>query len=99
MVICACETLVACSCTAATTLGWQCPVLTTAMPMTRSSHLLPSVPYGTDGSKWLDLVMGIAVVNTGHCHPKVVAAVQEQATKVSHAQMNIYRHQPMLDLT
>jgi len=39
------------------------------------------------------------VVNTGHCHPKVVKAVQEQATKVAHAQMNIYRHQPMLDLT
>jgi len=62
-------------------------------------HAEGSWVYGTDGSKWLDLVMGIAVVNTGHCHPKVVAAVQEQATKVSHAQMNIYRHQPMLDLT
>ncbi|MFA4965562.1 MAG: aspartate aminotransferase family protein [Thermoleophilia bacterium] len=52
----------------------------------------------TDGNRWLDFVMGIAVVNTGHCHPKVVKAVQEQATKVAHAQMNIYRHQPMLDL-
>lgn len=52
----------------------------------------------THGNKWLDFVMGIAVVNTGHCHPKVVAAVQDQATKVAHAQMNIYRHQPMLDL-
>jgi 4-aminobutyrate aminotransferase len=55
--------------------------------------------YASDGSKWLDFVMGIAVVNTGHCHPKVVKAVQEQATKVSHAQMNIYRSKPMLDLT
>ena len=52
----------------------------------------------TDGNRWLDFVMGIAVVNTGHCHPKVVKAVQEQATKLAHAQMNIYRHQPMLDL-
>ena len=33
-------TLAACSWTALTTLGWQWPVLTTAMPMTKSSHLL-----------------------------------------------------------
>jgi 4-aminobutyrate aminotransferase len=62
-------------------------------------HAEGSWVYDTDGGKWLDFVVGIAVVNTGHCHPKVVKAVQEQATKVSHAQMNIYRHQPMLDLT
>lgn len=62
-------------------------------------HAQGSWVYDTDGGKWLDFVVGIAVVNTGHCHPKVVAAVREQATKVSHAQMNIYRHQPMLDLT
>ena len=54
--------------------------------------------YGTDGSKWLDFVMGIAVLNTGHCHPKVVAAVREQAGKVIHAQMNEYYQQPMLEL-
>ena len=52
----------------------------------------------TDGNKWLDFVMGIAVMSTGYSHPKVVAAVQEQAAKVSHAQMGIWRHQPMLDL-
>ena len=57
-------------------------------------HARGSWVYGTDGSKWLDFVVGIAVVNTGHCHPKVVAAVQEQAAKVSHAQMGIYRHRP-----
>ncbi len=41
--ICACATLVAWSCTAATILGWQWPVFSTAMPITKSSHLLPSV--------------------------------------------------------
>ena len=55
--------------------------------------------YATDGSRWLDFVMGIAVMNTGHAHPRVIAAVKAQAAKVSHAQMNIYRHQPMLDLS
>ncbi|HOT22865.1 MAG TPA: aspartate aminotransferase family protein [Thermoleophilia bacterium] len=69
-----------------------------AAPIT-IDHAEGSWIYATDGSKWLDFVMGIAVVNTGHCHPKVVAAVREQSTKVSHAQMNMYRSQPMLDLT
>ena len=62
-------------------------------------HAEGSWVYGTDGSKWLDFVVGIAVVNTGHSHPTVVKAVQEQAAKVAHAQMGIYRHQPMLDLS
>ncbi len=62
-------------------------------------HAEGSWVYGTDGSKWLDFVVGIAVVNTGHCHPKVVKAVREQAGKVAHAQMNIYRHKPMLELS
>ncbi len=61
-------------------------------------HAEGSWVYDTDGGKWLDFVMGIAVVNTGHCHPGVVKAVQEQAARVAHAQMNIYRHGPMLQL-
>jgi len=61
-------------------------------------HAEGSWVYDTDGGKWLDFVVGIAVVNTGHCHPKVVKAVQDQAAKVPHAQMNIYRHGPMLEL-
>ena len=62
-------------------------------------HAKGSWVYATDGTKWLDFVMGIAVVNTGHAHPKIIEAVKAQAAKVSHAQMNIYRHQPMLDLS
>ena len=46
-------------------------------------HAEGSWVYDTDGGKWLDFVVGIAVVNTGHCHPKVVKAVQEQAAKVA----------------
>ena len=61
-------------------------------------HAEGSWVYDTDGGKWLDFVVGIAVVNTGHCHPRVVKAVQEQAARLAHAQMNIYRHGPMLEL-
>ena len=35
--------------------------------------------WDTDGREYLDFLSGIAVCNTGHCHPRVVAAVQEQA--------------------
>ena len=62
-------------------------------------HAEGSWVYATDGTKWLDFVMGIAVMNTGHAHPKIIEAVKAQAARVSHAQMNIYRHQPMLDLS
>jgi 4-aminobutyrate aminotransferase len=49
-----------------------------------------------DGTEYLDFTAGIAVVSTGHCHPHVVAAIQEQAAKFIHAQVNCYRH-PLLE--
>ena len=35
-----------------------------------------------DGNRFLDFNAGIAVVATGHCHPRVVKAIQERASKV-----------------
>ncbi len=61
-------------------------------------HAEGSWVYGTDGSKWLDFCVGIAVAGTGHCHPKVVAAAREQMGKIIHAQMNMVYQEPMLDL-
>src|SRR6478735_3756427 len=46
----------------------------------------------TDGTDYLDFSSGIAVTSTGHCHPHVVAAIQEQAGRFIHAQVNVYRH-------
>lgn len=40
--------------------------------------------YGTDNEKYLDLISGIGVSNVGHCHPQVVKAVQDQASKYMH---------------
>ncbi len=37
-----------------------------------------------DGNLYLDFATGIGVLNTGHCHPKVVKAVQDQAAKLMH---------------
>ena len=54
--------------------------------------------YTEDGRKLLDFTCGIGVTNTGHCHPKVVEAIREQAGSFLHAQANIIIHKPMLQL-
>jgi 4-aminobutyrate aminotransferase len=52
----------------------------------------------TDGRRFLDFTCGIGVTNTGHCHPRVVAAIAAQAGLFIHAQANIVIHRPMLEL-
>ncbi len=42
-----------------------------------------------DGKQYLDLVAGIAVCSTGHCHPKVVDAITRQASELIHCS-NLY---------
>ena len=54
--------------------------------------------YTSDGRRYLDFTSGIGVTNTGHCHPKVVAAAQAQVGKLIHGQINIVYHRPMLEL-
>lgn len=45
--------------------------------------------YDADGRQYTDFTCGIGVTNTGHCHPKVVKAIQDQAEKLIFGQMNI----------
>lgn len=40
--------------------------------------------YGPDGEKYIDLISGVSVSNTGHCHPKVVEAVKAQVDNYMH---------------
>src|SRR5688572_11012180 len=54
--------------------------------------------YTTDGRRLLDFTCGIAVTNTGHAHPRVVKAIQDQAARLLHGQANIVYHQPMIEL-
>jgi 4-aminobutyrate aminotransferase len=54
--------------------------------------------YDTQGRRYLDFTSGIAVTSTGHCHPQVVRAIQEQATRLIFGQINVVYHQPILDL-
>ena len=44
--------------------------------------------YDAAGEQYIDFTSGIGVVSTGHCHPRVVQAIQEQAGKLMFGQMN-----------
>jgi acetylornithine/N-succinyldiaminopimelate aminotransferase len=50
-----------------------------------------------DGVEYLDFLAGISVCNAGHCHPHVVAAIQEQAARLMHVS-NLYFNAPMTRL-
>ncbi len=54
--------------------------------------------YDVEGRRYLDFTCGIGVTNTGHCHPRVVQAIREQAGLLLHGQANIVYHRPMLEL-
>ena len=45
---------------------------------------LNSEVWDVEGKRYIDFAAGIAVVNTGHCHPKVMAAVQKQIGAFTH---------------
>src|ERR1700694_4362284 len=51
-----------------------------------------------DGNLFLDFTAGIAVTSTGHCHPHVVAAIQDQAAKLLHMSGTDFYYQPQIDL-
>lgn len=46
--------------------------------------------WDVDGNRFLDFMAGIAVVSTGHSHPEVVKAIQEQAEKFIHISSDFY---------
>jgi 4-aminobutyrate aminotransferase len=51
-----------------------------------------------DGNRFLDLNAGIAVVATGHCHPQVVRAIQEQAARLIHMSGTDFYYENMVTL-
>jgi acetylornithine/N-succinyldiaminopimelate aminotransferase len=54
--------------------------------------------WDADGNEYLDFLAGISVLNVGHCHPEVVAAVCDQAGRLTHA-TNLYYTEPALRLS
>jgi 4-aminobutyrate aminotransferase len=51
-----------------------------------------------DGNRFLDFNAGIAVVATGHCHPKVVEAIQQQAARLVHMSGTDFYYENMVEL-
>jgi acetylornithine/N-succinyldiaminopimelate aminotransferase len=54
--------------------------------------------WDSDGHEYLDFLAGISVLNVGHCHPRVVAAVREQVGRLTHA-TNLYYTEPAMRLS
>ncbi len=77
------------------------PLFTKAVP-----HLVDSIFVRGEGTyvwdhndkRYLDFTSGIGVTNTGHCHPKIVAAIHEQADLLLHTHQNTAFHRPLLQL-
>jgi len=53
--------------------------------------------WDMEGREYLDFVSGLAVCNLGHCHPKVVKAIQDQAQRLIHVS-NFYYIEPQIQL-
>ncbi|MBB3663988.1 4-aminobutyrate aminotransferase [Prauserella sediminis] len=74
------------------------PLLKQATPVV-VDHGEGAYLYDTDGRRHLDFTAGIGVTSTGHCHPRVVAAAQEQVGKLVHGQYTTVMHKPLLELS
>jgi acetylornithine/N-succinyldiaminopimelate aminotransferase len=53
--------------------------------------------WDDEGNEYLDFLCGISVTNIGHCHPRVVAAIREQAGRLMHAS-NLFYTEPSMHL-
>jgi acetylornithine/N-succinyldiaminopimelate aminotransferase len=76
-----------------------------------SAHVIPSYArqpvelvrgagtrlWDADGNEYLDFLAGISVLNVGHCHPAVVAAVREQVGTLTHV-TNLFYTEPAMRL-
>ena len=54
--------------------------------------------WDVEGRRYIDFAGGIAVLNTGHCHPGVVAAVREQLDRYTHTCFQVVAYEPYVEL-
>ena len=65
--------------------GWRpCRAASAMRPPIYAKRAKNAEIWSEDGKRYIDFAAGIAVVNTGHQHPKIVAAVEEQLKAFSH---------------
>ncbi|AUG42931.1 4-aminobutyrate aminotransferase [Pseudomonas chlororaphis] len=63
----------------------------------RLSHGKNAEVWDESGKRYIDFVGGIGVLNLGHCHLRVVAAIQQQATRLTHYAFNAAPHGPYVE--
>jgi 4-aminobutyrate aminotransferase len=63
-----------------------------------ADRALNSEIWDVEGNRYIDFAAGIAVVNTGHCHPKVMAAVTAQMAKFTHTCHQVLPYEPYIRL-
>ncbi|SHO67519.1 4-aminobutyrate aminotransferase apoenzyme [Pseudoxanthobacter soli DSM 19599] len=54
--------------------------------------------WDVEGKRYIDFAGGIAVLNTGHRHPKVIAAVKEQLDRFTHTCFQVLMYEPYIEL-
>ena len=54
--------------------------------------------WDVEGKRWIDFCAGIAVVNTGHCHPRVMAAARAQLEKFTHTCFQVVAYEDYVEL-
>jgi 4-aminobutyrate aminotransferase/(S)-3-amino-2-methylpropionate transaminase len=90
------------------------PQLTNAALMARRQHAVPrgvgqaheifvararnAELWDVEGRRYIDFAGGIAVLNTGHCHPAVVQAVQQQLDLYTHTCFQVLAYEPYVEL-
>ncbi|SRX75567.1 aspartate aminotransferase family protein [Aequorivita antarctica] len=63
------------------------------------SHAKGSYVYDSSGKKHLDFVAGVSACTLGHCHPKIVSAIKNQAEKYLHVMVyGEYIQEPAVEL-
>ena len=61
-------------------------------------HAENATLWDVEGREYIDFAGGIAVLNTGHLHPKVVAAVQKQLERYSHTCFQVLAYEPYVEV-
>jgi 4-aminobutyrate aminotransferase len=73
------------------------PSYTRGYPLVASSGR-GAIVEDVDGNVFLDFAAGIAVVSTGHCHPRVVEAIQKQAAELIHISCTDFYYKGLVNL-
>ena len=61
-------------------------------------HARNSEIWDVEGRRYIDFAGGIAVLNTGHCHPRVIAAATEQMSRFTHTCVQVLAYEPYVEL-